>query len=144
MGTVVKFGRRDTTPKPAEAEKVPQTLTQEEQNKARAEFLVQDVLYYRTAEGKKRIGQCLEKTDEITNYIFSMAGFYKKDESVELRQNALKTTSLEQLCDHVLGSTSNDWNTKPHFFGACILEIHERLEIIGELYANSPPPAAKE
>lgn len=95
--------------------------------------LMGDVEYLRDSpENTERVWKACKRAEEITNYIFSMFGFQKKDESVELRQSTFTGTSLCVLAGHLLDSHEHQWNTQAHYFGAIILEMNSRLNIIRE------------
>ncbi len=81
-----------------------------------------------------RITATRDKLDHITDYIFSLANFNKSDTNIELRRSGLKSASLENLCHVVLESDQSQWQTKPNYFGAVVLEYRDRVDRLIKLF----------
>jgi hypothetical protein len=109
-----------------------------------AKMLFGDAVYLRAStENVGYLRQACKRGDEATEYIFSIAGFQKKDEHVDLRQSSLKGQSLEVLCGYLVDSHQLQWNKQPHYFGAIILEINGRLSVIQEACPDMELPGFK-
>lgn len=120
MGEVVK-GRFGPKPKNVSAEPQQEQLTE-------LQFLTEEVRFI--MQEKEKIKAAFTRADEITNYIFSLRGFFKKDENVDLRQAALRDTPISSLVAHLLESNQGNWSTQPHFYGAVLLELDGRVQSI--------------
>ena len=138
MATIYRptFGKRE---EPVVVEKTSDSKSQaidpgfDERTNQMIRILMADVEYLRDNDANtERVWNACKRGDEITNYIFAMERFHKKDESVELRQNTLATISLCVLAGYLLDSHEHQWNTQPHYFGAIILEMNMRLNTIRE------------
>lgn len=150
MGTVteVNFGARRaasrTSPNASEAS-VPAGLEDASPaEQAFAKKTVPDVVYLTRHEGNlNRLREACDLGDIATDFIFGLAGFQKKDESVELRQAAIAQQSLEELTDFLLSTDERMWREKPHYIGAVILEMHERIRAVGMCCPELDMPSFK-
>jgi hypothetical protein len=133
------FGQRSGSRLVVSQPEVPRETAQtiEQKTQARAELVMKDLLYRR--ENKERVKQAWSRADEATNFIFDVVKYRKNDESVSLRQGAIGSMSLEQICDEFLNSTNKEWAQKPPYWGALHLEMHERLMTILEVEKSLPP-----
>lgn len=145
MGDIVRpsFGNRSpvATEKPDRDAPVVE-LSEGVADVATLKLLADDTFYVR--ENKERVTEGCQRGDEITDFIFSMANFRKKDESVELRQGQFALTSLEDLCGYLLDTNQFQWRSKPHYFGAIILEMNKRLEVARKVLGDEKVPKFRE
>lgn len=68
--------------------------------------------------------------DEMTNFLFDVAGYQKSDSSLDLRRPIVRNYTFEYFCDRLLNSSRGEWSSQPAFFGALFIEFHARQNII--------------
>ena len=128
MGELImgRFSGRAVVQKPADENDSEHTAM----NK-RVQILGNDVLYIRQVQGSiEAVRLACRVGDEAARYLFGIADSQKKDDYVDLRKGGMQERSLEELCDYLGHSHKGLWQAQPHYFGALILEINERLKIL--------------
>lgn len=126
-----------------ESEVEERELTAEEL--AFAKILSLDALWLRENFDALETLRCAcEKGDQATDYIFSLGNFHKKNKSLDLRQDSLKNRSLKELSELLAESHELQWNVQPHYFGALILEMNERLAYLKEVLPEHRIPSFRE
>jgi len=121
------FGRKGPSSQTVETAEIPASRSDE----AMVDVLKADLIFLKG--NLETIKQALARTDEITDFIFSIADFNKNDANIDIRREALQVTSLEQFCSYLLKTGKMDWKAKPSFYGAVILEMDVRLKLLGEI-----------
>lgn len=110
-----------------------------------AEILRADALWlHEDSEALKLLRNACEQGDAATDHIFGLGNFRKKNESLDLRQDSLKNCALEELSRLLAESHEMKWNMQPHYFGALILEIGERLVYMREVFPHLQIPSFRE
>ena len=102
--------------------------TPKEENVSAGSTNIQNEDIYYFLKNIQRLLGVPKRVDEITNYIFSLKNFVKNDANIALRREGVALFTLEQLSDHILDSTEQDWKIRPSFYGAVILEYNSRIE----------------
>lgn len=138
MGEVLPFGAR----KGASVSNTKTEVT--DQDPQHGLQLAADIEYCLDPANRALVQEACNCGDKITDYVFDMAGFVKKDESIDLRQGALRDTSLEDLSKALRDSNQLQWSKQPHYFGAVIVEMVERFGAIGFFRPDIPLPSFRE
>lgn len=96
-----------------------------------AQMLAEDYVY--AFANKELLSRVAQHADLMTKFIFDCLGFKKSDESLLLRQKALRQWTLEALGQRILDSGESDWRSQPSFYGATYLEWFERCLLVSEV-----------
>ncbi len=69
------------------------------------------------------------KSERATNFVFDeLKGFVFNENDINLRREGLKQHRAEDLVKIMNASEKQEWAAHPHFYGAVILELDQRLK----------------
>lgn len=95
------------------------------------ERMVRDAAYVR--DHPDRMHAAAIRADAIAACLLELHWFWKSVGWFELRVKRVGRVSLETLCEYLLDSYAQDWKRQPQFYGAVVLEFHERREASKQL-----------
>lgn len=78
----------------------------------------------------ERVSSAIAKADDITDFISEVGNLKKNHKFLDLPRATMRLTPIEELCKHVLDSAEFEWRERPYFYGAAILELYQRAQVL--------------
>ncbi|MBU2159125.1 hypothetical protein KJ848_03000, partial [Patescibacteria group bacterium] len=97
-----------------------------------------DLLYL--LKSKEHVSWTRDKLEQLGDIIFNLKDFSPSKQSIELRRQGLRSSSLEEICNLAEGLDETQSRSQPSYLGALTLEHHARVQVALSLLNGTDSP----